>query len=84
MTNPAGRGRYSKVIRGMQENTRALESFVNKILAEKDAEIASLTAERDRYRSALVVITGSADRLQAAQAVCALDNIGPSIQTDQS
>jgi hypothetical protein len=77
MTNPAGRGKYSKIIRGLHEGIKAMEAVANRLLAEKDAEIASLTEERDRYRAALVVISGSPDRLQALQAVCALDNIGP-------
>lgn len=77
MTDTFGRGRYAKVFRGMKEDARALETVANRLLAEKDAEIASLTAERDRYKAALTIISGSSDRLRASQAICALDNIGP-------
>ena len=77
MTEPLQYGRYSKTMRKMSENTKALESFANRILREKDEQIAALTAERDKYRAALEVISGSSDRLQAAQAACALQNIGP-------
>jgi len=79
MTNPMGRGKYSKVIRGMHEGVQAMERVVNRLLAEKDAQIARLTEERDRYRAALVVISGSSDRVQALQAIGALENIGPPI-----
>jgi hypothetical protein len=71
------KGRYAGVIQSLREGLRALEAVANMALAEKDAEIASLTEERDRYRAALVVISGSSDQLQALQAACALDNIGP-------
>jgi hypothetical protein len=42
-------------------------------------EIHKLRQENERYRRALEVIAGSADRLQALQAVAALDNIGAPI-----
>ena len=42
-------------------------------------EIHKLRQENERYRKALEVIAGSSDRLQALQAVGALDNIGAPI-----
>lgn len=42
-------------------------------------EIHRLRQENDRFRNALEVISGSSDRLQALQAIAALDNIGPKI-----
>lgn len=38
----AGRGKYSRVIRGLQEGIKALESQCDKVLAEKDAKIDDL------------------------------------------
>lgn len=42
-------------------------------------EIHNLRQENERYRKALEVIAGSADRLQALQAAGALENIGPKL-----
>lgn len=42
-------------------------------------EIHKLRQENERYRKALEIIAGSADRLQALQAVAALDNIGAAV-----
>lgn len=76
-------GRYSKVIREQVENTRALERVVNNLLAEKEAEIGRLRAERDRYRTALEIIAGqSQDKLHAIQAKAALTNIGADVSAD--
>lgn len=79
MPDTYGRGRYAKVYREMREGARAVGSVMLRVIEEKDAEIKRLTEERDRYKAALVVISGSSDRLQASQAICALDNIGPTI-----
>lgn len=76
---PARFGRYSKIIREQQEGARALESVVNRLLSDKEAELDRITAERDRYKAALEVIAGSADKLQATQAKGALTNIGADI-----
>lgn len=42
MTDQAGRGKYSKVISGLHDAIKALESVCDRALAEKDAEIARL------------------------------------------
>jgi hypothetical protein len=42
-------------------------------------EIASLRRENERFRAALEVIAGSSDKLQALQAIAALDNIGADV-----
>lgn len=68
-------------IRELREGLEALGNITGRLLTEKDNEIARLTQEVERYRAALTVIAGSADRLQASQAICALDNIGPEVQT---
>lgn len=64
-------------IRELREGLDALSNVTARMLTERDSEIARLTQEVERYRAALTVIAGSADRLQASQAICALDNIGP-------
>lgn len=67
-------------IRELRDGLEALGNVTARMLTERDDEIARLRGEVERYRAALTVIAGSADRLQAAQAVCALDNIGPEVQ----
>lgn len=42
-------------------------------------EIHRLRMENERFRKALEVIAGSSDKLQALQAVTALDNIGAAL-----
>lgn len=42
-------------------------------------EIHRLQMENERFRKALEVIAGSSDKLQALQAVTALDNIGAAV-----
>lgn len=42
-------------------------------------EIHNLRQENERFRKALEVIAGSSDKLQALQAIGALDNIGPAV-----
>lgn len=55
-----------------RDNARALEAVANRLLAEKDDEIA-------RLRAVLEIIAGSSDKLQALQARAALDNIGAAV-----
>lgn len=72
-----GSGLKDTKIRELRGGVEALGSVMMSALAEKDAEIA-------RLRAALEVIAGSSDRLQAMQARCALDNIGPDIDQQQA
>jgi hypothetical protein len=74
-----GSGKVATEMRRLREGAHAVANVADRILRERDDEIARLKAEVDRYRSALAVISGSSDRLQAAQAICALDNIGPDV-----
>jgi hypothetical protein len=45
--NSTGRGKYSKIIRELHETIDAMISVFEKILAEKDAEIAKLKGRID-------------------------------------
>lgn len=47
-------------------------------------EIHKLRLDNERYRKALEVIAGSSDRLQALQAVAALDNIGAKVDGQEA
>ena len=42
MTDQTGRGKYSRVISGLHDAIKALESVCDRALAEKDAEILRL------------------------------------------
>lgn len=67
-------GRYSRVIRGLEEALHALVAQCDRALGEQEAEII-------RLRAALTIIAGGADQIQAIQAIAALDNLGTEVHT---
>lgn len=59
MTDQTGRGKYSKVIRGLHEAIAAIESVANRALAEKDAEIDRLKKRLEALEAAAPEPTAS-------------------------
>lgn len=52
MPDQTGRGKYSKVIRGLYDAIGAIESVANHALAEKDAEIDRLKKRLESFEAA--------------------------------